>query len=323
MNHKKIAELAHVSPSTVSKALSGSGEISPEIAKMVQKIAIEAGYFKEKSKRKREYTNNKSLIIAVIVPEIIGVYYASLIHCIKSEVESLGGNVAIFISDFNQERANELLRTIILHGTADGVIMFGSPTVDEPNIPMLCITSKQQQKHDFILHNSQQALDKAVGFLKELGHKKLGFVGEPLTRGKVHCFRAAVEKNGLQIYEDYIYNINNRFEAGGIEAAHRILSSENRPTAIIAAYDVIAMALVHELTKNGVKVPEDISVMGINNIATTSYAGIPLSTVEEIFPEVFREAIGHLFDRIINESHEIKSFSLEHRVVVRESTMKI
>ena len=54
MNHKKIAELAHVSPSTVSKALSGSGEISPEIVEKIQKIAIEAGYFKEKSKRKRQ-----------------------------------------------------------------------------------------------------------------------------------------------------------------------------------------------------------------------------------------------------------------------------
>lgn len=321
MNHKKIAELAHVSPSTVSKALSGSGEISSEIVEKIQKIAIEAGYFKEKSKRKREYTNNKSIIIAVIVPEIISVYYASLIHSIKAEVESRGGNVAVFISDFDKEKARELLRTIIIHGTADAVIIFGTPSAnDKFNIPILSVTGHPLEKYDTIIHNTERMMSEAVGFLRSLGHKKLGFAGEPLTRSKADAFRKALTDEEIEVCEEHIHTVDKRFDEVGIEAARLILENDDRPTAIIAAYDEIGIALVHELQKNGVRVPDDISVMGINNIATTSYAGIPLSTVEENFSDVCREAIEHLFNKIINETHEIKHFPVEYSVIEREST---
>ena len=68
MNHRKIAELANVSASTVSKALSGSTEISREVTERIRRIAIESGYFKEKTRRKREYNNNSSIFIALLVP---------------------------------------------------------------------------------------------------------------------------------------------------------------------------------------------------------------------------------------------------------------
>ena len=142
MNQRKIARLLNVSPSTVSKALSGSTEISHETVEMIQKIAMDTGYFKEKNKRKRDYTNNGSLLISLIVPEVLGFHYSSLVTLMKNEIEARGGHVAVYISDFSPEKANDILKSITLHGATDGIIMYGIPDKNiKPNIPVVTITS--------------------------------------------------------------------------------------------------------------------------------------------------------------------------------------
>ena len=79
MTHKKIAELAHVSVSTVSKALSGSKEVSRELTEEIKRIAFETGYFQEKSKRRLMYEKNQQVLIAVICPEVISIQYSRMI----------------------------------------------------------------------------------------------------------------------------------------------------------------------------------------------------------------------------------------------------
>ena len=138
MNHRKIARLAGVSPSTVSKALSGSAEISEATAEKIRRIAIDVGYFKEKTKRKREYANGGDLLIAVIVPEIMGFYYATIVTCIKNHVEAKGGRVAVYVHDFDPDKSTDILQSIILRGATDGVILFSKPDLPiKPNIPMV------------------------------------------------------------------------------------------------------------------------------------------------------------------------------------------
>ena len=213
------------------------------------------------------------------------------------------------------------MRTVILHGTADAAIIFGSPSAnDKFNIPILSVTGHPLEKYDTIIHNTERMMSVAVRFLKALGHERIGFVGEPRTLSKANSFREALTDNNIEVREEYIYTSSKRFDESGTEVARLIIEKEDRPTAIIAAYDEIGMALVHELQKNGVRVPDDISVMGINNIATTSYAGVPLSTVEENFSTVCSDAVEHLFSRIINESADVKQYDVEYRVIEREST---
>ena len=182
MNYRKIAQLANVSASTVSKALSGSSEISRETAEMIRQIAIDVGYFKEKSKRKREYANDGSFLIAVIVPENMGFHYATIVTCIKNHVESKGGHVAVYISDFDPQKATDLLKSIILPGATDGVIMFSQPTLSfKPNIPIVCCCSATDCGCDTINCDSHAVIGDSVQYLSKLGHTKIGYVGEPHT----------------------------------------------------------------------------------------------------------------------------------------------
>lgn len=324
MTHKKIAELAHVSASTVSKALSGSAEVSPELAENIRKIAIESGYFNEKIKRKREYTENSSLLIAIIVPEISGFFYPSIINCLKEAIESKGGNVAIYLDDFDTEKRNSLIESAIVSGNTDGIIVISTPKFTSvPTIPTICITGSKSDFCDTVGADMEKLMTDSVAYLKELGHTQIGFAGECHTFSKSDAFRKAMISAGLKVDNDFINIINDRFENIGIESAKKILASNKRPTAIIAAYDEIAYGLINELTGNGVNVPDDISIMGINNIASADYVKIPLTTVDVFSEEQYRTAVNHLFDKIFNRTDAIHHITIQHKIVERQTTKRI
>lgn len=324
MNHKKIAQLANVSASTVSKALSGSGEVNKETAERIRQIAIDAGYFKEKNKRKREYANDGSFLVAVIVPEIMGFHYATIVTCIKNHVEARGGHVAVYISDFDDAKCTQILESIILHGGTDGVIMFSAPELSfRPNIPIVCCCTVPDGKYDSIRVCGCKLMEDAVGYLAGQGHKRIGFIGEPHTVYAADNFEKAVEKRGLPFHPEYIYTIHERFEKIGHMAALQVLQQEDRPTAVIAAYDEIAIGFISTLTQNGVRIPEDMSVMGINNIPSAAHAQIPLTSVETFSSEQYKMAVDILFERIVDENRPIKHIIIEHSIFERDTTTEI
>ncbi len=324
MNHKKIAELANVSASTVSKALSGSTEISREVTERIRRIAIESGYFKEKTRRKREYNNNSSIFIAVLVPELLGMHYSEVVTRIKKEIEANGANIAIYVYDFDSVKMNRILEEIILSGVTDGVITFSEPELSvEPNIPIVCFGKDLTCKYDSVVNDVESIVHSCIEYLKGFGHKKIAFVGERYTRKTNEAFVDAMKANGLECRDDYMCLVDLRHENIGVEAAERIVQLNSKPTAIIAAYDVIALSLIHELEKRGISVPDDISVMGINNISTASYAQVPLTTVDTFSEEQFRMGVDLLFDKIIRGTSAIKHISIEYKIIERASVRKI
>lgn len=321
MNHKKIAELANVSPSTVSKALSGSKEVSEETAAKIRKIAIDAGYFKEKTKRKREYTDGNGLLVAMVVPEIHGFHYSTIITCLKNHIEDRGGNVAIYIYDFNREKRVKLIESIIVQGATDGIITFAPPELlSKPDIPIMCIHPYPVSNYDTVFSNSYGIISDSVKYLKNLGHSEIGLIGETNTTSVFAEFQKAMEEHSLKFKEKYVCKIKNRFEAIGIEAAQKLLKLKEKPTAIITAYDEIAHSLIYELEKNGIKVPEDISVMGIHNVPSSIYTQIQLTTVDTFSEEKYKTAVDILFDKIMNETKAVKHISIEHSIIERETT---
>ena len=324
MNHKQIAELANVSASTVSKALSGSKEINAETAENIRRIAIENGYFKEKNKRKRVNTANRDIFIAVMVPEAAGGHYSKEITLIKEYIEEKGGNVAVYIFDFDARKKEKLLNSIILRGVADGVIISSTPPKNlKSNIPIVSLANDGIGGYDTVVVDGDAIVDDAVKYLKNLGHEKIGFAGEYHTIAKSNRFKKAMTNNGLKFSEKYMYIVDGRFETIGIKAAEKIVAAKDRPTAILAAYDEIALSLVHELTENGIRVPEDMSVMGINNIDSSAYAGIPLTTVNIFSDEQYKTAVNLLFDKILNETKSVRHIVVEHEIIERQTTKKL
>lgn len=325
MTHKKIAEIANVSVSTVSKALSGSSDISEELTKEIVQIAINIGYFKEKSKKNIERQKSKSILIGIICPEIISIHYSKIITCIKDCVERLGGQVGVYITDFDSNKKDEILKMLLLRNCCDGIILFGEySSQSKPNIPVLCVdVSQHNPLCDTIVTDFYAPINEAVVHLQKLGHTKIGFIGEPKTESKQDKFIRALKANGLEVNNNFIYCLNARFEDIGIAAAETIFKSTSYPSAFITAYDEIALAFINKLTQNGFIVPDDISVIGINDIPFSSYAHTPLTTVKTMYEDVIPEAIDILFSEILHNLPTGNTIQLTHKLIVRETTSEV
>lgn len=321
MNYKKIAQLANVSVSTVSKALSGSKEVSDELAKRIIDIAISGGYFEEKGKRKIEYANEKELSIAVVCPEIVSVEYAREITAIKSAVEARGAVVSVYVYDFDSEKLKKIIKTLTVRNCADGIVLFPmNNSIFETSIPIVSISS-QSCKYDSVSCKNEAYFDEIVSYLKNLGHKRIAFVGERLTVSKLEAFRRSMEKFGLTCNEDDIYTISERFERIGYAAAEEMLKKE-LPTAVVCAYDEIALAMIHSFKDHGIAVPDEISVVGINDIPSAAYSQLPLTTVRTFQEDQWEIVVKLLYDKIFGKSQIVQHITVDPELVIRKSTGK-
>lgn len=322
MTHKKIAQLANVSVSTVSKALSSSNEISEELREKIIKIAIECGYFAEKGRRKIEYTKDKAITIAILCPEIISIAYAGEITAIKNELESRGAVAAIYVYDFNSEKLNNIIKAITIGNRADGIILFESnERVSAGSIPLVGI-GRSNSDYDTISFNADDCFFEIVEYLKNLGHEDIAFVGETHTHSKFEAYKKALEANGIAFKEENAYIINERFEEIGYIAGEKLLQRKALPTAAICAYDEIALALIRRLSEKGIKIPQQISVVGINNVPMSAYSLIPLTTVKIFEKEQAEIAVELLYDKIFKKSEVIQHITVKHTLLKRETTGK-
>ena len=136
-------------------------------------------------------------------------------------------------------------------------------------------------------------------------------------------FVKALENNEIEVNNNYIYESDQRFEKAGYDAAIKIFESEDRPTAVLAAYDEIAMGLIHKLNKEGISVPDDISVIGINDIFYASFAQIPLTTVQVYKHQQGVEAVRLLYDKILKKSNELQKFVVGYRLIIRDTVKNL
>lgn len=324
MTHKKIAELAHVSVSTVSKALSGSAEVSKEVADEIRRIALEVGYFEAKNKRSKNYRKNTALNIAVLVPEIVSITYSSMVSLFKEVVEKRGGFVSVYVFDFDTDKLDSIVEMIMVKGFADGIIAFHSPSlISRPSIPLLCIGKTKNKYYDSISADMHKCVIDIVEYLKSMGHTRIGYAGEPKTSVKMDAYRDAMEKLFPEGYTEYVYVSEGRFGDAGKDAAGMYLESEDRPTVVICAYDEIAIAFMNELCINGINVPDEVSVVGMNNVPACEYCAPKLTTISSNRDNVYQEYVDLFMEKIITGSNGIFHAEVVHDIVKRESVRNI
>lgn len=323
MTYKKIAQIANVSISTVSKALSGSKDVSTEVTQDIIRIAGEMGYFEQKRKRKIEYTKSDSITIAIICPEINSLFYAGEITAIKSEIEAQGGLSAVYVYDFDDRKLNKILEQITVRHCADGIILFSQKCpIQDQSIPIVCFSSYQDIPYDTVFCDPNIYILDMVRYLKDLGHTDIAFVGESNTMAKYEAYKKAMHKLNIPCLPQNTYIINERFEQIGYQAAMQIMQKGKLPTAIICAYDEIALAIIHSFSQCGIRVPEQVSIMGINDIPMSAYAQIPLTTVRIFQDEQGAIAVNMLYDKIFGNSDITQHIPIEHRLIMRQSTGK-
>ncbi|MBQ4110724.1 MAG: LacI family DNA-binding transcriptional regulator [Clostridia bacterium] len=321
MTLTRIAKEAGVSVSTVSKALNESKEISSKTSEKIKKIALKQGYFDKKRKLKKEYNKSDNFKVAVFCPEIISVYYSSVVTCLCKKLEEAGGKGFVHITNFNSEKELRSIEQLTCDLGMSAVISFDNTDYGKDfNLPVLKLCPSN--KYDNVYSDISQGIDSAVLFLKNSGHKRIGYIGEELTATKFNYLKNALKNHELEINPDYFYKSSARFEEAGRQGANYL--AKNLPDAIICAYDEIAIGAIAEFKKLGIRVPEDISVIGINDIPFSPYATTPLTSLRSDIEELCSIGIRLLKNKVDNPGYNVvQSIAIKYKLILRETHKEI
>ncbi len=319
-----VAKTAGVSVSTVSRVLNGRVDVASDTQDRIRSVIDDMGYTTNLAARSmRSFKKN---MVGLIMPDIA---YPFAIEVMK------GVNRAIAESEFDllvyttgdvrkSGRASHEQKYVSLlsNSITDGVIIV-APVTGEflTDAPIVSIDPLMSDPDYPSVHatNYQGAMD-AMEYLLGLGHKRIGFISgraelESSNR-RLKGYRDALEKAGLSIDEKLIAAGDYTTETGA-ECARELLSLDRRPTAIFASNDQAAMGVFQVAQELGLRIPQDLSVIGFDNIMESKY--MKLTTVDQFISEMGFVATQILIKLINGESLTEQTYQMKTRLVIRNS----
>lgn len=287
---KDIAVLAGVNTSTVSKALRGSNDIKAETCTRIRALADELGYVYRQPKPAAS-----AATVGLVFPELCSQYYNDIQKAFRRRMLEKGLRTLVALTEFNPGRELEAIEAFI--GDQVGAICCLSENtnhlnqiralVERADIPFLLICPEENIDFcDSISINHNAGASLAVGHLIELGHRKIAYIGEPNTRPREASFLCTMREHGLEVPPEYIVSQPERYEQSGYLGMKRLLSLADLPTAVFAAYDNIAYGAMRAIHEAGLRIPEDISLTGIDANTTSQYTCPALASVDSATDDI-------------------------------------
>ena len=319
MTLTELARRIGTSVSTVSKAFSGSREISDGVRDRIFNEAKRVGCFEKYYKGPRERR-----IIAVLIPECESEFYGIQLGILEKEIARRGADTVVGITRFDPSREERLFSELSYRMKVDGIVLLGSGArIKNPDeIPLVIVGGNGGNLNaDYIKGDAKESMFELVRVMKEYGHKKIGFIGEGLTGSRLSFFKQAMRAHGLPVSEKYIaVSKTKRFAEAGEETMQRIIDSGDLPTVIVAAYDQIAYGAMNRALKCGLRVPDDISFAGSDDISVTQYLGVPLTSIRKEMENVCEQIIDLVFKRIENKHYrKRREIVIPSKICIRES----
>ncbi|HET7628232.1 MAG TPA: LacI family DNA-binding transcriptional regulator [Bacillales bacterium] len=336
MDIRKIAEAAGVSVSTVSKALNGYTDIKESTKLKILKIAKELDY--APNVMARGLITKKTNTIGVFFGDQMNSgfdspFLSDYFRSIKNVLGRAGYDLLIFS---NQKRSTRSFKTICYEKGVDGVILFltGERRTDEnlhelhKFFPTVFIDTLpfDKMKVNFVESDNELGAYEATKHLLELGHRNiLKVAGDTIAKGsfdRIEGYKQALAEFGIAFNEDLLkYGQYSRDEAYKVTKAY--FSKPNDVTAVFASSDLMAFGIIEALNDLGISVPEDVSVVGFDDIEMARCSNPPLTTVHQ---QRFRigETAGHiLLDLIQNKDGVNRHVTIPPQLVVRKSSKEV
>ena len=271
----KLAKLAHVSVSTVSKAFSMSNEVNEQTRELIFKLAREHGCFKK-------YYNAKypKFVVAVICPEFRGRYYSHYMAIIQEQLAKHNIELCVATTDFSPENERNLLEYYNNYSSVDAIININGQ-VDSLgfDVPIISINPAKNVTQCVLETNAYNAFRSVIEHFYNHKITDIGFIGELRTMSKLNQFKEIMTEVTGNFNERFLITTDKRFEEGGYDAMSRLIESGNIPRAVICAYDYMAIGSIRCALDKGLKIPEDIAVVGMNNIPECEYLNPTLATI--------------------------------------------
>jgi LacI family transcriptional regulator len=271
-----VARLAGVAPSTVSRAMTG-GTVSPATRQAVLAAAGRLGY--RPNRQARGLVTGRTGTLGLVVPDLRNPFFADVAKGVSVRARQL--DVQVFISDTDEDRAAEAEAIRSLVGTVDGLLLCSPRTPDDELLGTLG-TQATVTVHRRVRGVPSVAADlvggtrQATAHLRALGHTRVAFVRGPEASWAAGQRREGLaDLVGLEVEE---FGPAAPTYEGGVAAADLVLASG--ATAVIAYNDLVALGVLHRLAARGVRVPDELSVVGYDDVSVASMASPPLTTVD-------------------------------------------
>lgn len=324
---KDVAKAAGVSVATVSRVLNGSANVSQSATEAVNKTIKELHYSPNslgRNLRKRE-TN----IILVMQPASVHSFYSEIGVGIQEGALKHGYDV-IFATTNGLEEIENRQMNMLYNRTVDGAIFLGTnfdaDTLNKlaENFDIaLCCEGISGANVLTVTVNDEQASYDAVNALIKLGHKKIGIIStnspamSSIYREKGYI--RALEEHKIPVKEEYIFKGTYDYESGE-ESFNHFESLEDKPTAIFAVSDLLAISAINSAHKRGIKVGRDLAIMGFDNITISDMFIPSVSTVAQPCKEMGIFTVEKLIKNISSSEKDNKYYTMPHEVICREST---
>jgi DNA-binding LacI/PurR family transcriptional regulator len=324
---KDIAKAANVSYSTVSRALSDSPRVKPETKQRIQRIAAEMGYLP--SAVARSLVTRRTNTIGVVVTTITDLFFAEVIHAIEETALKYEYNVILANSGGEPEHESEVIRAL-REKRVDGIILIAASSKGEDlrkekaiDIPVVIINNIQREHFGYSIGVDNIAGGReATQHLLALGHRRIALVAGPITEWdnveRQSGYEQALRAYGLPIDPELIVEGDNRPQ-GGMAAMQQLLALPVCPTAIFCHNDATALGVMRAAHAAGLRIPQDVSVVGFDDIDLAPFFEPPLTTIAQPKREMGEIAVQMTLDLLAGQ--QVKDCMLPGRLIVRESTL--
>jgi LacI family transcriptional regulator len=326
---REIADLAGVSIATVSRVVNGRGDVSPETRDLVQRIVRERGYSANRSAR--GLSRGKTGLIGGTVPMVHYPYFSHMVAGVAEALYEQDMRLVLCPTYHEHEREVSLLDRL-MHGTTDGaVVVLPEESSDEleqllnhgyrfvvvdPLVPL-------NERIPAVSAAHTAGADQAMKHLLGLGHRRIGAITGPrggkATDDRRRGYFAALAEAGIA--PDPALEVEGNFEvSSGVTAAARLLDLASPPTAIFCFNDNMAIGAMRVARERGIRVPEDLSLIGFDDLDEAAIVHPALTTIRQPLAEMGRLAVSLLMRLLDGQPIEALHVELATRLVVREST---
>ena len=328
---KDIAQLACVSQATVSKVINNYDGVSDKTKKKVMDIINQNGY--EPNFSARSLATKKSNLIGLIYAGKINVdmthpYFNEVISSFKKNMGLLGYDILMFSNErFQSDNGSYLARC--RHFNVDGCLIIAGEEVEESTFDlalegMPCIgidIELKGPKASYIMTDNIALSRKVVEYLYLRAVKKVGYIGGKFDSAvsvfRKRGFLEAMSQFGLEIRDEWM-QYGDFHEESGYAAMKQILQSKELPEAIFATSDLMALGALQAIKEAGLNCPEDIRIIGCDDIAACRYSNPKLTTVKQD-KEKFGKLSAYMLDDLINNRSQLKPVFIDSELMIRES----
>jgi DNA-binding LacI/PurR family transcriptional regulator len=327
---KDIARLAHVSHSTVSRALQNSPLVNPGTAEKIRQIAHQSGY--RASAVARGLVTKRTMTVGLVVTTIADPFASEVVSGIEQAANDHGYSVFLADSNADPSREQQVVQSFA-ERRVDGIVVTSSrvgalylPLLSEMRVPIVLVNNQHPGAfvHSVMIGNVAGSRD-AASHLIGLGHRRIAYLGDQFgyqsDAERLAGYRQALDEAAVPFVPELVVHGDGKPEEA-MRATDELLALSDPPTAVCCYNDMTALGAMRSIRLSGRRVPEDISVVGFDDLFLASYTQPRLTTVRQPMRRMGLLAMESLFRLMSGEDSAIR-ITVDAELIVRESTARL